>query len=155
MRFLLIDRFTEWQPGKRARAVKNVALSEDFFDDHFPLSPVMPGVLILEGMAQLSGLLVEETVRRETGRNVKALLTIVERTKFRCSAYPGDRLEYLASVVSINEAGARMKVSASIEDRAAAESVLIFSLHEVDNPVLERKRADILSLWMKGIEIDE
>lgn len=55
MRFLLIDRITEWEPGKRASAVKNVSLSEDFFDDHFPLKPIMPAVLMIEGMAQLSG----------------------------------------------------------------------------------------------------
>jgi len=48
MRFILIDRITEFKPGRRAEAIKNVSLSEDFFDDHFPLRPVMPGVLILE-----------------------------------------------------------------------------------------------------------
>ena len=66
MRFLLLDRITSWEPGVRASGVKNIALSEDFFDDHFPLKPIMPGVLILEGMAQLSGILIEEGVRKET-----------------------------------------------------------------------------------------
>ena len=88
MRFLLIDRITAWDPGKTGTAVKNISLSEDFFDDHFPLKPIMPGVLIVEGMAQLAGLLVEEGVRRETGRNIKALMSIIEKAKFRKPAYP-------------------------------------------------------------------
>ena len=67
MRFFLIDRITRWEPGRAAEAVKNVALSEDFFDDHFPRRPVMPGALILEGMAQLSGLLLEAGLRAESG----------------------------------------------------------------------------------------
>jgi 3-hydroxyacyl-[acyl-carrier-protein] dehydratase len=68
MRFLLIDQITAWEPGKSGTATKNVALSEDLFDDHFPLKPIMPGVLIVEGMAQLSGLIIEEGVRNETDK---------------------------------------------------------------------------------------
>jgi len=54
MRFFLIDRITRWEVGRAAEALKNVALSEDFFDDHFPRRPILPGVLMIEGMAQLS-----------------------------------------------------------------------------------------------------
>jgi 3-hydroxyacyl-[acyl-carrier-protein] dehydratase len=68
MRFFLIDRITKWQVGITAEAIKNVALSEDFFDDHFPRRPVMPGVLIIEGMAQLSGLLLEATLKEKYDR---------------------------------------------------------------------------------------
>jgi 3-hydroxyacyl-[acyl-carrier-protein] dehydratase len=69
MRFFLIDRITKWQVGITAEAIKNVALSEDFFDDHFPRRPVMPGVLIIEGMAQLSGLLLEATLKEKYDRD--------------------------------------------------------------------------------------
>ena len=65
MRFFLIDRITKWQVGATAEAIKNIALSEDFFDDHFPRRPVMPGVLIIEGMAQLSGLLLEASLKKK------------------------------------------------------------------------------------------
>ena len=86
-----IRRF-EWEVGSAAEALKNVALSEDFFDDHFPRHPVMPGVLILEGMAQLAGLLLEAGLKQRHGRNAKAVLTILERTKFRALVKPGDMI---------------------------------------------------------------
>src|SRR5512147_1920768 len=94
MRFFLIDRITDWQVGASAEAIKNVALSEDFFDDHFPRRPVMPGVLILEGMAQLSGLLLEASLRQKYGKSAKAVVTVLERTKFRSLVKPGDTLTY-------------------------------------------------------------
>lgn len=154
MRFLLIDRITAWEPGVRARAVKNVALSEDFFDDHFPLKPIMPGVLMLEGMAQLSGLLIEEGVRAETGRNVKALMSLIEKAKFRRPARPGDRLEYTAEVDSVNELGGKARVEAHVDDELVAECTLVFSFHELQDPRLEARRAEILSLWLQGVQSD-
>ena len=152
MRFFLIDRITAWEPGKRASAVKNVALSEDFFDDHFPLKPIMPGVLMIEGMAQLSGLLLEEGMRKETDRNVKALMSIIEKAKFRRPAYPGDRLSYSAEVDSLNELGGKARVKALVDGEQIAECVLVFSFHELDNPRLEARRSEILSLWLQGLE---
>src|SRR5512136_141449 len=107
MRFFLIDRITSWQVGVAAEASKNVSLSEDFFDDHFPRRPVMPGVLMLEGMAQLSGLLLEASLAQKYARNAKAVLTILERTKFRSLVKPGDTLLYRAEMVSLNEAGGK------------------------------------------------
>ena len=93
MRFLLIDRFTAWEPGVRAAATKNVALSEDFFDDHFPRRPVMPGVLMIEGLAQLAGLLLEASLKQQFAQDAKAILSVVERTKFREMIRPGDQPE--------------------------------------------------------------
>jgi 3-hydroxyacyl-[acyl-carrier-protein] dehydratase len=150
MRFLMIDRITAWDPGKSGRAVKNVALSEDFFDDHFPLKPIMPGVLIIEGMAQLCGLVIEEGVRKETGRNVKALMSIVEKAKFRKPVYPGDTLEYEATVLSVNEDGAKGQVKALVEKDLVAECSLVFSFHKISNERLEARRSDILTFWLKG-----
>jgi 3-hydroxymyristoyl/3-hydroxydecanoyl-(acyl carrier protein) dehydratase len=151
VRFLLIDRITSWEPGSRGTAVKNVALSEDFFDDHFPSKPIMPGVLLIEGMAQLSGLLLEEGVRKDTGKNIKALMSIVERAKFRRPTYPGDTLEYEAQCVSVNEIGGRAKVQARIRGELVAECTLTFSFHEIHNEKLEARRAEVLALWMRGL----
>jgi 3-hydroxyacyl-[acyl-carrier-protein] dehydratase len=155
MRFFLIDKITHWQPGVSGRAVKNIALSEDFFDDHFPLKPIMPGALIVEGMAQLSGLLLEEGVRRESGRNVKALMSIIKEAKFRRPAYPGDLLEYHAAIGSVNELGGTANVKAYAAGELLAECQLLFSFHEIDNPRLEARRTEILSLWLKDLQEHE
>lgn len=154
MRFLLIDKITEWSPGKTGKATKNVSLSEDFFDDHFPLKPIMPGVLIVEGMAQLSGLVIEEGVRNESGKNVKALMSIIEKAKFRKPVYPGDSLEYQATILSINEDGAKANVKAYVDNELVADCSLVFSFHEIDNQHLEARRTDILSFWLKGVHAD-
>ena len=91
MRFFLIDKITRWDVGTGAEAMKNVALSEDFFDDHFPRRPVMPGVLIIEGMAQISGLLLEASLKGKYDSDAKAVLTVLERTKFRDMVRPAIR----------------------------------------------------------------
>ena len=150
MRFFLIDRITSWQPGRVAEAVKNVALSEDFFDDHFPLKPIMPGVLILEGMAQLAGLVLEEGVAEQAGRKVKALMSIIEKAKFRVPVKPGDSLRYRVEVVSVNELGGKVSGQAFARDKLVAECGLVFTFHKFDSPMAEECRTRLLSLWLGG-----
>jgi 3-hydroxyacyl-[acyl-carrier-protein] dehydratase len=149
MRFFLIDRITRWEIGQAAEAVKNVALSEDFFDDHFPSRPVMPGVLILEGMAQLSGLLLEASLRAQYAKDAKAVLTVIERTKFREMAKPGDALIYRTQMVSVNELGGKVAVQALRDGQIIAESGMVFAFKYVDDPRLDQKRTELLSLWMR------
>ena len=151
MRFLLIDKITDWQPGQEATAIKNVSLTEDFFDDHFPMKPIMPGVLVLEGMAQLAGLLLEAGVREESGRNIKALMSMIEKAKFRRPARPGDSLEYHVEVISVNELGGSVRTHASLKGERIAESNLIYSFHEFDNPLLEERQNRLLKLWKQGL----
>jgi 3-hydroxyacyl-[acyl-carrier-protein] dehydratase len=134
--------------GVAAEATKNVALSEDFFDDHFPRRPVMPGVLMLEGMAQLAGLLLEASLEVRYGRNAKAVLTLIERTKFRTLVRPGDRLLYRAEVVSVTEAGGKARVSASNGTATVATTELVFGFKHVEDPLLDEKRRQLLRLWL-------
>jgi 3-hydroxyacyl-[acyl-carrier-protein] dehydratase len=150
MRFFLIDKITDWQLGKKASAIKNVSLSEDFFEDHFPLRPVMPGVLILEGMAQLSGLLLEESVRKDLGLNLKAVMTIVEKLKFSEFVKPGDQLIYKAELFSYNEVGGKAKVYAFLKGKKVSEAQLVFAFKKIDAPKLEARRAELLNLWLGG-----
>ena len=117
MRFFLIDRITVWDVGAAAEATKNVAMSEDFFDDHFPRRPVMPGVLIIEGMAQLAGLLLEASLKARHDRDAKAILTVLERTKFRDMVRPGDTLLYRAEVTSVHTEGGKAAVRATRDGR--------------------------------------
>ncbi len=99
MRWIWIDRFVRFEPGKTAQAVKNVSLAEEHLHDHFPGYPVMPAALIIEGMAQTAGLLVCET----SGFKEKVILAKITKAVFEDLAVPGDRLLYTAKIEQINE----------------------------------------------------
>ncbi len=149
MRFFLIDKITRWEVGVGAEAVKNVALSEDFFDDHFPRRPVMPGVLMLEGMAQLSGLLLEASLQEKFQRSAKAILTVLERTKFRQLVRPGDSLVYRAEVASVNPEGGKVSARASLAGEVVVTTGMVFAFKYVDDPMLEARRAALMKTWME------
>lgn len=155
MRFFLIDRITKWQVGTTAEAIKNVALSEDFFDDHFPRRPVMPGVLIVEGMAQLSGLLLEASLKKKYKQDAKAVLTVLERTKFRELVRPGDTLTYRAQVMSVSKRGGKVSVQASRGDRAVATSGMVFAFKYVGDPMLEVRRENLMKVWMHQLVTEQ
>ena len=148
MRFFLLDKITRWDVGVAAEGWKNIALSEDFFDDHFPRRPVMPGVLIVEGLAQLSGLLLEASLHQQYQKNAKAVLTVLERTKFRTFVKPGDTLLYRAELKSVNEAGGKVKATAFRADTVVAATELLFGFKYVDDPLLDEKRRKLMQLWM-------
>ena len=150
MRFFLLDRITRWDVGRAAEGLKNVALSEDFFDDHFPRRPVMPGVLILEGMAQLSGLLLEASLAQQYAQSAKAVLTVLERTKFRALVKPGDTLYYRADVMSLNEAGGKVRATACRGENVVTATEMVFAFKHVDDPLLDQKRRRLLELWMQA-----
>jgi 3-hydroxyacyl-[acyl-carrier-protein] dehydratase len=149
MRFFLIDSITQWKVGAAAEATKNVAMSEDYFDDHFPRRPLMPGVLIIEGMAQLAGLLLEASLKEKHQRDAKAILTVVERTKFRDMVRPGDTLRYRVEVVAVNSDGGKATAQAFCGDRIVATSGMVFAFKYLDDPQLEVRRAALLKMWMQ------
>ena len=149
MRFFLIDRITRWEVNASAEAVKNVTLSEDFFDDHFPRRPLMPGVLMIEGMAQLAGLLLEASLAASCECDAKALLTVLERTKFREMIRPGDTLLYRAEVMSVNPNGGKAAAQATCNGRLAVSTGLVFAFKEVADPALEARRDELLRTWLR------
>lgn len=148
MRFFLIDKIKEWHVGKTAKAIKNVALSEDFFDDHFPRRPVMPGVLIVEGMAQLSGLLLEASLKEKYREDAKAILTVLERTKFRDLVKPGDTLTYTTEIKSVNKNGGKVSASAYFDSKVVVTTGMVFAFKYIDDPMLESKRQALMKIWM-------
>lgn len=91
--FLMIDRITGFEPGKRVRAVKNVTINEPFFQGHFPGHPVMPGVLILEALAQASGVLVQLSADQRKLDNPLYYLVKIDKARFARIVVPGDQLE--------------------------------------------------------------
>lgn len=111
MRWLWIDRFLEFQPGKAARAVKNLSLAEDIFTEHFPGYPVMPAALILEGLAQTGGILVGEANNFQE----KVVLAKILSARFTREALAGETLVYDVEIVTLRPEGASIsgKVYAS------------------------------------------
>jgi 3-hydroxyacyl-[acyl-carrier-protein] dehydratase len=150
MRFYLIDRITEWNIGKNARGTKVISLSEDFFNDHFPRYPIMPGVLILEALAQLSGLLLEATVESKYQLRRKALVSIMDKVKFRNISRPGDVLDLQVSIESVREDSGKVKTLASVAEKKIAETTMTFVLTEFNDPQLEQKRERLLKFWLEG-----
>ena len=150
MRFLLLDRITAWDPPRSARAVKCVSLSEDALADHFPRDPILPGTLILEGMAQLAGLLLEEAAAVQAGR-IKALMTVVEKAKFRRRVRPGERLDYHAEVLSVNESGGKAMVTATCAGEPCADARLVFAFAAYRNDRLDALQRTALEIWKRGL----
>ncbi len=112
----------------------------------------MPGVLILEGMAQLSGLLLEASLQQKYGKNAKAVVVMLERTKFRSLVKPGDTLVYRAEVLSVNEAGGKVKASALREGSLVTSTEMVFAFKYVDDPQLDEKRRRLMEIWMPSAE---
>jgi 3-hydroxyacyl-[acyl-carrier-protein] dehydratase len=152
MRYLLIDRITALEPPELARAVKCVSLSDDVFAHHFPGHPVMPGALIVEALAQLGGVLLEATVRQQGQSEERhALLTIIERAKFRRLVRPGDRLHLEARVVRASEDGGQIRGMVRLdEDALVAEADLTYALAVVRNPSVVARRREIVNTWLHG-----
>jgi 3-hydroxyacyl-[acyl-carrier-protein] dehydratase len=150
VRYLLLDRITALDPPERATGVKCVSLSDDIFADHFPGHPILPGALILEGLAQLGGVLLEATLRGQGRSDLHALLTMVDRAKFRKMVRPGDRLEYVTTVLVAREEGGQVKATAHVEGSLAAEAELSFAFAHVTNPTLIARRREYLNIWLHG-----
>ncbi|HSJ14516.1 MAG TPA: 3-hydroxyacyl-ACP dehydratase FabZ [Longimicrobiales bacterium] len=141
MRFLLVDRLTELRPGEFARGLKAVSGSEDFFAEHFPGNPVMPGVLILEALAQTGGALLALSANFET----LALMTLVESAKFRSHARPGDLLELEVTVNALDRVTARVSGRALVGGREIASAQIAYVLVPPERVVGER----YLDFWQE------
>jgi 3-hydroxymyristoyl/3-hydroxydecanoyl-(acyl carrier protein) dehydratase len=150
MRYLLLDRITALKPPESATAVKCVSLADDVFVDHFPGHPVMPGALILESLAQLGGVLTEAALRLRGRADLHALLTMVDRARFRQMVRPGDRLELEAIGISAREEGGQVRGLARVDGKLVAEAELTFAFAEVKNPILIARRREVLEVWLAG-----
>src|SRR2546428_12805517 len=107
MRFILIDRIDRLELGKRAEGHKLISPDEEYFRDHFPGYPLVPGVLVLESLAQLGGRLVEASVREASGGRVLPMLAKVEHAELGRQGRPGDRLGLSVESVCLRGDGAR------------------------------------------------
>lgn len=119
---LLVDRVLEMDPGKRIVALKNVSINEEFFVGHFPGQPVMPGVLIIEAMAQAGGILLLHDLPPEKRRLL--YFTAIERARFRRPIVPGDQVRLEVEVVRLRESFVRTAGKAFVDGKLAAEASL-------------------------------
>jgi 3-hydroxyacyl-[acyl-carrier-protein] dehydratase len=123
MRWFWIDRFIEFESGKRAKAVKCVSLAEDYLHDHFPRHPVVPNALIIEGMAQTGGLLVCE----HNEFTEKVILAKIPKVQFFCEATPGDTLTYAVQIEYLKDEGAAVTATSHIGEVLQAQAELVFA----------------------------
>ncbi|HHX17989.1 MAG TPA: 3-hydroxyacyl-ACP dehydratase FabZ [Clostridium sp.] len=127
--FLLIDKIEEVEPGKRAVAIKNVSINEPFFQGHFPKNPIMPGVLIVEALAQtacVAGLMLEEN------KGKLGVFTGIESMKFRKQVVPGDILRLEAEFLVFKMGMGKVKVSATVDGQVAAQGEIKFAMIDQD-----------------------
>lgn len=121
--FLMVDRVLELEVRKRAVVIKNVTINEPFFQGHYPTTPIMPGVMIIEAMAQAGGLAAgsseEDTV---------PLFAAIDKAKFRRVVKPGDQLVITINVIRARGQVVKVEAKATVEDEIAAEGVLTFVL---------------------------
>jgi len=124
--FLLVDRVTEINANETLRAYKNVSISENVFQGHFPGHPIYPGVMILEGMAQAGGILAFKSMdmtKEEAATKVVYFMSI-DKAKFRSPVKPGDQLEYRISVIKQKGAIWMLKGEAYVDDKIVSEAEL-------------------------------
>jgi len=125
---LLVDRVVEMEPGRRVVAIKNVSFNEPFFQGHFPDAPVMPGVLVVESMAQAGAvLLLHDMPDRE---NKLVYLAGIDGARFRRAVVPGDQLRLTVEVLKLRARSCKMRGRAEVDGQLAAEAEIFSALVE-------------------------
>jgi 3-hydroxyacyl-[acyl-carrier-protein] dehydratase len=124
--FLMIDRIVEFENKKRVVAIKNVSFNEPFFQGHFPGYPIMPGVLVIEAMAQAGAIIMMSEI---PDRQKKlAVFTGIEKAKFRRPVTPGDQLRIEVDVLTFKSRIGRMEGKAFVEGKLACQAILTCSI---------------------------
>jgi 3-hydroxyacyl-[acyl-carrier-protein] dehydratase/UDP-3-O-[3-hydroxymyristoyl] N-acetylglucosamine deacetylase/3-hydroxyacyl-[acyl-carrier-protein] dehydratase len=124
--FLLIDRVLEMEPGKSIVGLKNVTVNEPFFQGHFPQIKIMPGVLIVEAIAQAGGILLYHSIDKPETKIV--LLSKIEKAKFRKPVVPGDQLRLTARIIKLKSRICHLSGQALVDGEVVVEGELMASL---------------------------
>ena len=128
--FLLIDRVLDFVPGETLTAIKNVSVNEPFFNGHFPETPIMPGVLIIEALAQATGLLGFKTMSEEPSDDLLYMLVGVDSVRFKRQVVPGDQLMLKATVKRRSKVIWKFYVEASVDGAIVTTADLLCAAKE-------------------------
>lgn len=123
--FLLVDRILELEPRKRVVGIKNVTFNEPQFTGHFPERPIMPGVLIIEALAQVGAVLMLEMPEN---KGKLGILAGIDACRFRRMVVPGDQLRMEIELLKLKGAFSKVKATATVEGQLAAEAELMFTV---------------------------
>jgi len=123
--FLLVDRVTEIKEGEYVKAYKNITGNEEVFNGHFPQAPIFPGVMIIEAMAQASGILGFKTIGKTPQDGSVYLFAGADKVRFRRQVVPGDRLDLEAAVVSEKRGIWKFECKASVDGELAASATIL------------------------------
>ena len=123
---LLVDRILETEPGKRIVGIKNVTINEPFFQGHFPGHPIMPGVLIVEAMAQVGGMLMMEAV--ENAKDKVFYFMSLDKVKFRRPVVPGDQLRFELEVMRFSGKRCQMRGAGFVDGAKVAEAEMMAAI---------------------------
>ena len=125
--FLLVDKILEVEPGKRAVGLKNITINEPQFTGHFPERPIMPGVLIVEAIAQVGAVLM---LQMPVNEGKLALFAGIDNWRFRRMVVPGDQVRMEVDVIKVRGAFGKVAAKASVDGQVVAEGELLFSIVE-------------------------
>lgn len=125
---LLVDRVLEIEPQRSIIAIKNVTINEEIFLGHFPGHPVMPGVLLIEGLAQAGGILMLSDMEPEIRQHKLLYFTSIERARFRRPVVPGDQVRYEIEVIRRRATACKLKARALVDGALATEATLSCSM---------------------------
>jgi 3-hydroxyacyl-[acyl-carrier-protein] dehydratase len=129
--FLLVDRVLEMEVGKRILALKNVTINEPFFMGHFPGNPVMPGVLIIEALAQAAGILSFKTMQRQPDGKSVIYFAAIDGARFKKPVLPGDQLLLEVDLQRLVRGVGKFDCRAKVEGAVVAEAQIMAALREV------------------------
>lgn len=147
MRYVLVDRITQWEPPRRARGRKCVASTDDLFADHFPGAPIWPAAMILESMAQLGGALCDEAAHAAGRTDALSVLALVRRARFRRPVRAGDVLELEVEALVLDDDRASLRAAAAVDGEAAADAELGLVYATGHDPALLQARRRQRELW--------
>ena len=131
--FLLVDRVTEIVPGERIVAYKNISINEEVFNGHFPGAPIFPGVMMVEAMAQVSGLLGFATTGEKADDGKLNLFAGVDKVRFKRPVVPGDQLVLTSEIDTVKRNIWRFKTTASVDGKTACEAMLLCAYQDRDS----------------------